>query len=468
MSEDKPKPGEARAKGPNIADVISSDAITGPTPLLESEYNYLGDEDISVERYTSREYFDLEMKQLWPRAWQWACREEHIQDEGDNYVYDIGDYSVVVVRVDTDTIKAYLNVCTHRGTRLLGAQGSGFNTSFTCPFHGWSWHLDGSIKNIPGRWDFPHVCEEKHGLQEIQCERWGGFVFINFDLDAKPLTEYLDVLPEHFRHFPLERRRIKLHVEKILPCNWKAGQEAFMEAYHNFETHGSPTGANTQYDIFGKFVSRFIHNIGSYSAESLSDYPGKKWRDPVMSEQEILATMAVENRTLETGETARRVAAESMRISMGRDLGVDFSNTSDSLMLDSIEYHLFPNMFFFAGISIPMVYRFRPQENDIDSCIFDLMILEPLAKGAEHPEPPEPEKLDIEQSYTEVEALSWLGAIFDQDTSNLQLQQQGFKTLRKGLTLGNYQESRIRRVHMTLNEFMLTDEKNVSVEIDNE
>ena len=71
------------------------------------------------------------------------------------------------------------------------------------------------------------------------------------------------------------------------------------------------------------------------------------------------------------------------------------------------------------------------------------------------PEPPEPVLLDVEQSYTEVEALGWLGAIYDQDTGNLALQQQGFKTSRKpGLTLGNYQEARIRRVHMTLDEFL--------------
>lgn len=457
MSEDTSKLGEARAKGPSIADIITTDAITGPSPLLESQYRFLGDADIPSERYTSREYFDQEMAQLWPKTWQWACREEHLQDDGDHYVYDIGNYSVIVVRVDANTIKAYLNVCTHRGTRLLGAEGSGYSQGFTCPFHGWSWNLDGSINNIPGRWDFPHACEEKHGLQEVRCERWGGFVFINMDLDAKPLHNFLDVLPEHFSHFPLEQRRIKLHIEKILPCNWKAGQEAFMEAYHNFETHDSPSGANAQYDIFGKYVSRFIHNIGNYSVESLSDYPGKKWRDPVLSEQEILAMLAVENRPLEDGETARRVAAESMRVSLGETLGVDFSKVSDSLMLDSIEYHLFPNMFFFPGINVPMVYRFRPQGNDIDSCIFDLMILEPMAADATHPEPPEPEKLNVEQSYTEVEALSWLGAIYDQDTGNLQLQQQGFKTSRKGLTLGNYQESRIRRVHMTLDEFMTAD-----------
>jgi nitrite reductase/ring-hydroxylating ferredoxin subunit len=465
MTENKTiRPGEARASGPTVADKLSSDALPAPAPLLESRYEFLGDEDISFERYTSPAFFEREMQDLWPKAWQWACREEHVPDVGDNYRYDIGRYSVIVVRSSEDTIEAFLNSCTHRGTRILAGEGSGYTAAFTCPFHGWSWELDGSIRNIPGRWDFPHVCGETHNLQPVRCERWGGFVFINIDPDAKPLANYLDVLPEHFKHFPLEQRRIKLHVQKKLPANWKAAQEAFMEAYHNFETHDSPNGGNTQYDIFGKYVSRFIHNIGNYSPESLDDYAGDKWRRPPMTEDEQLAFLGVfglEYGTVPDGGTAREIVAETLRKHFGETLGIDFSNVSDSVMVDSIEYHLFPNMFFFAGVNVPMVYRFRPDGENVDSSIFDILILEPIPEGMDHPEPPEPVQLDVEQSYTEVEGISWLGPVYDEDTGNLALQQQGFKTSRKrGLTLGNYQEARIRRVHLTLDEFMAGAESN--------
>jgi nitrite reductase/ring-hydroxylating ferredoxin subunit len=451
-------PGEARANGPSVADTLSTDPNPPPAPLLESRYEFLGDEDIPFERYTSNDFFQRELREVWARAWQWACREEHLPDVGDTYVYDIGPYSVIVVKSADDTIEAFLNSCTHRGTRILAGEGSGYSPAFTCPFHGWSWELNGSIRNVPGRWDFPHVSQKTHNLQPVKCERWGGFVFINIDPQAKPLREYLDVLPGHFAHFPLERRRIRLHVQKKLPANWKAAQEAFMEAYHNFETHDSPNGGNTQYDIFGKYVSRFIHNIGNYSPQSLDDYSGDKWRAPPMTEDEQLAFLGaygIEYGTVPEGESARTLVAEALRKHFGEQLGIDFSAVSESMMLDSIEYHLFPNMFFFPGINIPMVYRFRPDGEDVDSTIFDLLILEPLPEGAEHPEPPEPVQLGVEQSYTEVAGISWLGPVYDEDTGNLALQQQGFKTSRKrGLTLGNYQESRIRRVHKTLDEFM--------------
>jgi nitrite reductase/ring-hydroxylating ferredoxin subunit len=452
------RPGAARAKGTTVAQVLAADRHSAPPPLLESAYEFLGDDDIPFTRYTSQAFFDREIDQLWSRAWQWACREEHLQDVGDTYVYDVGPYSVIVVRSAEDTIQAFLNSCTHRGTRLLAAEGSGYSGGFACPFHGWSWDLDGAINNIPGRWDFPHVCNATHDLQAVKCELWGGFVFINMDPDALPLAHYLDVMPEHFGHFPLEQRRIKLHVQKILPANWKACQEAFMEAYHNYETHNSPNGANAQYDIFGKYVSRFIHNIGNYSPEALEDYPGDKWRRPPLTENEILQILSafgLEHEEVPPGETARDIAARDLRRRLGEKLGMDLSQISDSLMLDSIEYHMFPNMFFFPGINIPMAYRFRPNGGDVDSCIFDLMILEPMPEGAEHPEPPEAVRVEIEQSYTEVEELGWLGQVYDEDTGNLQMQQQGFKTSRKpGLTLGNYQEARIRRMHQTLDEFL--------------
>ncbi|MCB1844348.1 MAG: aromatic ring-hydroxylating dioxygenase subunit alpha, partial [Halioglobus sp.] len=361
MNQQKPSPGLSRARGPSVADTLAADRVAPPGPLLEESYAFLGDADIPCSRYTSRQFADREFDRLWSKCWQWACREEHLQEVGDNYVYDIGPYSVIVVRTATQRIEAFLNSCTHRGTRLLGGEGCGYSRAFSCPFHGWSWSLDGQLRDLPGRWDFPHVDDTSHNLRQVQCERWGGFVFINLDPEARPLGEYLEVLPEHFRHFPLDRRRIRTHVQKVLPANWKAAQEAFMEAYHNFATHDAPNGANTQYDLFGKYVSRFIHNIGSYSAESLHDYPGDKWRAPPLSENQMLQMLSVfglAHDEVPPGESARSIAAEDLRARLGEAWGVDLSDVSDSLMLDSIEYHLFPNMFFFCGITVPMVYRF--------------------------------------------------------------------------------------------------------------
>jgi hypothetical protein len=113
-------------------------------------------------------------------------------------------------------------------------------------------------------------------------------------------------------------------------------------------------------------------------------------------------------------------------------------------------------MFFFPGVSLPMLYRFRPNGMDVDSAIFDLMFLRPLADGEEPPEAPAPVEIGIRQSYTEVPGINQkLGAVYDQDTMNLDMQQKGFRASKKrGQTLGNYQEVRVRRVHKTLDAYL--------------
>ena len=93
-------------------------------------------------------------------------------------------------------IKAYYNACLHRGRQLKDYDGR--CTEFRCPFHGFTWALDGALARSPRRWDFPHVDDAEFALPEAKVGTWGGFVFINPDPDAEPLEDFLGDLPEHF------------------------------------------------------------------------------------------------------------------------------------------------------------------------------------------------------------------------------------------------------------------------------
>ena len=452
ISDNSPNPSGARCPGPSTRDIILADGDRVPAALLAESNESLGDEDIAFDRYTSPAMFDREIEKLWPRVWQWACREEHLPEVGDTLVYDIGRYSILLVRTAPDRIKAYHNSCLHRGTQLRPSGSIGAASELRCPFHGWSWTLEGQLKNIPCRWDFPHVSDEAFALPEVRVETWGGFVFINMDSAATPLTAYLGVLPEHFAAgWDPARRVIALHIEKILPTNWKAAQEAFLEAYHVLETHAqaliTASDANAQYDVFGEHVSRFIHTIGVSSPH----YTGEA------SEQAIFDAMRLgEGRPpLAEGQSARAAAAGILRETLGTAWGIDLTGTSTSEMLDSIEYHAFPNMCLFPGVSLPLVYRFRPRGMDHSQTIFDLLLLRPLAPGEVAPFPPDPVKLTVEQGYAEGGMNPGLAHVFDQDTSNLAMQYRGFQASQKpGQTLGNYQESRIRHFHQTLDQYL--------------
>jgi phenylpropionate dioxygenase-like ring-hydroxylating dioxygenase large terminal subunit len=185
---------------PTTQQILDSDIVEVTLPLREQSQRSFGLDDVSVDRYISRELYDLEAERVWGRFWQWACREEDIPNVGDYMVYDIADRSAILVRVSETKVKAYHNSCRHRGTQLKQMDGN--CAQITCPFHMWSWNLGGSIRRVPARWDFPQKEDADIALVEVRVETWDGFVFVNFDQDAPPLATFLDVIPEHFSHFP--------------------------------------------------------------------------------------------------------------------------------------------------------------------------------------------------------------------------------------------------------------------------
>ncbi len=445
-------PGEARCPGPSTADIIGPEADHPPAALTEQSYQFLGDKDLPFSRYTSKGFFDAEIDKLWSRTWQWACREEHLPRPGDWFVYDVGPYSAMLIRTQDHSIRAFVNSCPHRGMQFFdaGTCGSG-KQFFRCPFHGMSWNLDGSLREIPCRWDFPHIKDEAFGLTALPCETWEGFVFINFDPHAGSLNDYLGVLPRHFDQFayPLRDRYVWLHMKKTLPGNWKMCMEGFLEAYHVLATH--PEGlrtagdANAQYDFWGDHVNRFVHTVG---------YPSPHLPKQ-LTEEELFASLGHDPQSLPAGKGARQAHADLQREAMGRQLGVDLSMVSNSQMLDSIEYYLFPNACFFPGIGIPLIYRFRPI--DVDHCIHEILMLRPNPADGSTPPPKEVIELDMDTSYKTVPAFAATGLahVLDQDTENFFRQRAGMKAARKqGQTLGNYQEARIRHVHQTLDKYL--------------
>jgi phenylpropionate dioxygenase-like ring-hydroxylating dioxygenase large terminal subunit len=222
------KPGEARCPGVSVQDLLRQDSRKAPDYLTRQSYEFLGDDDIPFERYTSPDYFQQELKLLWPRIWQWACREEHIPEPGDYVVYDFGPYSVIVQRTETGDIKAFRNACTHRGTKLKPSFSDGSGSRIRCPYHGWTWDLEGNQISFPCEWDFPHVDPADYALGPVRVDTWGGFVFINLDPDAPSLRDYMHPLPEHVDSAVFEERYVAMHVQKELNCNWKIASEAFL------------------------------------------------------------------------------------------------------------------------------------------------------------------------------------------------------------------------------------------------
>ena len=453
-------PGEARCPDePSTQDIIARDRVAAPGWVCSESYEFLGDEDISIDRYIDPAYAKKETDNLWSRTWQFTCREEHIPAVGDYYVYDIGRRSFIITRVADNEIRAYYNACLHRGTKLRASGTDGCASEFKCSFHGWSWNIDGSLKESVCAWDFPHVEPDQFSLPQARVELLGGFVFINMDRDAPSLADYLGPqFMAHISEWKLEDRYVYCHVYKTIPANWKLNMEAFMEAYHVINTHPqvavSNADANSQYDIYGDHVNRFISSLGVLSPHLRGQY----------TEQDILDQFTIgdasvlggADRRLAAGETARQRMADIMREMFEKGTNTDLSHVSDAEILDCFSYTLFPNTFLFPGISLPMVYRFRPDPNDHRKSIYEVMFMRPVPVDGIRPEPAEPIYLAAGQSFTEAEAMDpGFGAILDQDTDNLLLQQEGLEASAKpGITLGNYQEIRVRHFERAVDKYV--------------
>lgn len=449
-----PAAGAARSPGISYQDLLDADSRPENVPpvLRWQSWEFLGDADLPRERYTSREFHELEKERLWKRVWQMACREEDIPEVGDTCVYDICDLSILVVRSRADEIKAFYNACLHRGRQLREHDGNAHE--LRCAFHGFCWRLDGTLKQVPCEWDFPHVdpSDPAWSLPEVRVGTWGGFVFVNLDPDAEPLEEFLGDLPEHFQKWPLEQRYKAAHVARVFRANWKVVQEAFMEAFHVVATHPQLLpgigDANSQYDWKGNY-SRAITPNGTPSPH-LSWQPTEQDMFDAMSDRRLDEPPAV---TIPDGHTARSVAGEGGRRRLRAVLGERADQLSDAEIADNFYYTLFPN-FHPWGAYNRIVYRFRPYEDRHDMSVMECMLLEPYDLSQPKPPAVPIRWLGPDDDWTEAPELGMLARVFNQDTFNLPKVQKGLASLRKGITLANYQETKIRHFHHLLSQWV--------------
>jgi len=456
MSDQKQQGGDNRCDAISVQELLDYEEVPVPAYLREVNNPDMGDEDLPVTNYTSRAQHEQEAEKLWPKVWQVVCREEDILEAGETYVHDCVDDSVLVIRQEDGSVKSFINSCLHRGRALRHTNGR--VREIRCPFHAFTWNLDGSFKGMPCEWDFKHMCKDHLTLPEVAVDSWGGFIFINIDGKAGPLLDYLGVLPEHYERYELEKAHKGLHVQKVIPCNWKVAHEAFLESYHSIATHPQilpfTADANTQYDTFGDHVSRMITSM-EVPSPHLGEVSELEIMRTSMRSSGRMASSDAEGIEIPDGMTAREFIGEMNREAFGVAANRDLSDATLCELQDAILYDVFPNFQVWAGYFGNIVYQFRPNGDDHESCIFDVRLLlrSPESQGPVSGVPIH--RLTDEESFSDAEELGALGPVFDQDMGNLPYMMKGLKASKKGtVSLGSYQESRIRHLHNTVNKYL--------------
>jgi len=387
-----------------------------------------GPTKIPTDRFYKKEFHELEVEHIWKKSWQMTCREDDIPEVGDFYIYKIASTEYIVVRTEANKFKAYPNACLHRGRALREFSGKAAK-EFRCPYHGWSWNIDGSLKEITGEWDFPGVREDVSQLPELKVDTWGGFVFINPDPNAISLEEYMGPeMIEQYAKIKLQNRYKQADVTKIIPCNWKVAMEAFLEAYHTIATHpqlllsGGDLSDNRA-DVFGNW-SRLGHINTSGSSPH---------RGIVLTPEQSLV--------------GYRMMADFNREYLRAHIGDEVEQYSDAELNEQTFNNLFPNFSPWGGWG-RIVYLFRPHGDNPDECLMRVMLLAPWAEGKPKPAPREARFLGLEDHWTDATELGSLAKIFEQDCGNIPRVHDGMKSKQPAYVwLSGYQESIIRNFH---------------------
>jgi len=185
-----------------------------------------------ADYYVSEEFLQLEIEQLFYRQWICLGRQEEIPDSGDYFVAELINESVLIVRDKQQQIRAYANVCRHRGTPV--ASGRGNTRHFVCPYHAWTYDTSGKLLQTP------HVKRDEcsgEGLAEFRCEIWSGFIYVNLDSNAQDLAPQLTGLEQLVHNYHMEEMSLRYSSEGLWNTNWKCLAENFMEGYHLSHVH---------------------------------------------------------------------------------------------------------------------------------------------------------------------------------------------------------------------------------------
>ena len=185
--------------------------------------------------YTSEEIFNLEKERLFRSQWICLGRIDQIPNRGDYFTTVLFDEPLIIIRTTVDEIKILSNVCRHRGSVIM--HGSGNRESLICPYHSWTYELDGALRNAPLVNKRPDFDPENCGLPSFSTEMWGGFIYVNLDGAAAPLSDQLSGLTTMLERHHMDDMVQRYSEESVWNCNWKCLAENFMEGYHLSSVH---------------------------------------------------------------------------------------------------------------------------------------------------------------------------------------------------------------------------------------
>lgn len=346
---------------------------------------------VPAERYYSPEFAALEVQRMWPRVWQVACMVDHVAEPGDYFEYRCGPYGVLIVRGEDGSLRAFQNACRHRGNSLCVGSGSGLR-ELKCGYHGWTWDLAGALKRVPDRKGFGALRMSDFPLVAARVDTFEGMVFVNLDLDAMPLAEYLDEIPRDIAWCRIGDFRCYATLTVEVEANWKTIADGYSETCHIQTLH--PELLRCVDDVHSP------QQIWRHAGKSDQPYgvPSPRF-DGELSDEEVWDAYVYTQGALmgasagtpfpaadrQPGQTvADLIAAHTRSFAAGRGVDLDWADTDRVTRLH--QYNVFPNMTFLANADHLTIMTSRPGP-DPDHGELTMFLMTRMPPGAGHNKP---------------------------------------------------------------------------------
>jgi len=403
---------------------------------------------VPASRYTDPAFASLEHERLWPRVWQIACTVDHVSSPGDVFELRCGWLSAIVVRGEDGELRAFQNVCRHRGNSLcVGASTA--RTELRCPFHRWTWDLQGALVEVPSRRGFGHLDDDELGLVPVAVDTWGPLVFVNVDADAMPLADWLEGVPDDAAWARLDEFRGEVTTRSPVRANWKVVADGFSETYHIQGLHREMLASVDDVHAPQHLWSRHgvsYQRYGVPSPRAGRDVDDRAiWDSFVLTQGGRLGPEHVAGSPMPPvpeGWTVRDVMAQLLRDRQAA-VGANMRDLDTEQIMGLSQYNLFPNATVLVWGEMINVILSRPGPTPDEAEMVTFLLMR------HHRDAPRTCPADLD-----VPAGEELGWILNQDTSVLESMQRGLhQPGLDHLTLSS-EECRIVHMHRNLEEWL--------------
>ena len=319
--------------------------------------------------YKDPEIYELEVRHIMLKAWHYAGHQSMVPGKGDYFLFEIAGESVIVVRDGEGGVNAFMNVCRHRGSRICDA-ATGREPRFTCPYHGWTYGLDGSLKAAARM--APGTDRSKLGLRRLQVRVFEGLLFVNFDDNPPDFAPLERDLGPALRPYGLDRAKVAHRQNYPIRSNWKLAIENYCECYHCQPAH-------PEYSV-GHGRALPIEECDAMLSEVMARAPALGLTQHVIRRSWLQAPefgveYGFDRYPLLRGQQSGSRDGKTVAPLLGTIKGFDGGTT---------DLHLGPMTFALAYCDHVVVYRFAPRSQSLTDCEITWLVNESADEGRDY------------------------------------------------------------------------------------